>query len=562
METIDLRDYILPLRRWWWLIAAAMLVAGASNYYLTPVPPTVYRSHATVMVGGAFLDPNPDSAKLDVARQLVDAYVDLIQRESIRVPTMAALGMNWLPGYSAEPVPDTQLIELTVVDSDPARAQAVLWELIRQLIRVTPTNARNEEYNQVVVQQLDDLQANILATKSEIEDRRAELGNLFGARQLADAEAQITTLEAKLVDLQLAFAALLSATEEGAVNTLIVVEEPGVGAPIVGRKSPRQALLAVVIGFLLAAAGAYLLEYLDNTFRNSDEVRARLNLATLGAIPGAGATAGKDGGLVMLTDAHSPTAESFRVLRTNLQFSAVARLLGRVLVTSPLPGEGKSFISANLAVAAAQTGLQVILVDCDLHRPSQHKYFELSETKGLTSALLAAELVDPIFFLQATAQANLRVLTSGPLPPNTAELAGSQRLRDVLDRLQQEADLVVLDSPPAAVLSDTAVLTTQADGVLLVLEVGRTSRDLAHRTLAALQQVQAHVAGVVLNRIPLGGAYLYPHLTRDSRTRGSARSSRPPCPPILLRFTHIFFGVSQWQGRYANVEGSGAGRYR
>jgi capsular exopolysaccharide synthesis family protein len=131
-------------------------------------------------------------------------------------------------------------------------------------------------------------------------------------------------------------------------------------------------------------------------------------------------------------------------------------------------------------------------------------------------------------FLQPTAQPNLRVLTAGPLPPNPAELVGSQRLRDLLDRLQQEADLLVLDSPPAALLADTIILATQADGVILVIEVGRTHRDLAQRTLASLHQVQAHVAGVVLNRMPLHGAG---HSYYHNYALQHLRKYRHPVPP-------------------------------
>ena len=225
--------------------------------------------------------------------------------------------------------------------------------------------------------------------------------------------------------------------------------------------------------------------------------------------------------LIVVAQSQSPVSEAYRVLRTNLQFAAVGHTLDTLMVTSPGPGEGKSMTTANLAAALAQAGRRVILVDGDLHRPRQHRVFGLRNNTGLTTALIAnvAGSLDDI--LQDTGVTGLRVLTSGPLPPNAAELLGSTRMRELLVDLHTRADVVVIDSPPVTALSDAAVLAMQTDGVLLVLDAGKTRRELAKRATEALGRVQARVVGVVLNRMPARGAgYYYYYRYDDYYTAG------------------------------------------
>jgi capsular exopolysaccharide synthesis family protein len=202
--------------------------------------------------------------------------------------------------------------------------------------------------------------------------------------------------------------------------------------------------------------------------------------------------------LVMLNDRYSAAAEAYRVLRTNLQFASVDRPLHLVQVSSPNVGEGKSMTAANLAIAIAQLGQTVILVDADLHQPTQHRYFQVLNNVGVTTALLGnLEQVDRMF--KTTALPNLSLLPSGPLPPNPAELLGSKRMQELLDVLKQKADIVVIDSPPITVISDAVVLSTRMDGVILVFRAGRTRWESARNALNALKQVHARALGVVLN---------------------------------------------------------------
>ena len=205
-----------------------------------------------------------------------------------------------------------------------------------------------------------------------------------------------------------------------------------------------------------------------------------------------------DAALVAYTDPRSAAAEAYRALRTNIQFASPDKPLRTLLATSTSPEDGKSTTLANLAITLAETGARTVLVDADLRRPAQHALFGLTNDVGLTSVMLS-RTAEPYIPVQATAVQNLGVLTSGPLPPNPAELLASQRMRDFLTRLAGLADYVLFDTPPIIAVTDAAILAPRVDGVLIVVRAGKTKRDLAIKAKRLLAQVNAPVVGVILN---------------------------------------------------------------
>lgn len=204
--------------------------------------------------------------------------------------------------------------------------------------------------------------------------------------------------------------------------------------------------------------------------------------------------------LVTISNPRSPISEAYRSLRTNLEFSSLDRPLKTMVVTSAGPEEGKSTTLANLAVTLAQAEKKVILVDCDLRRPSQHEIFEVGNSLGLTSMVVDEEAFrNPP--LQETPVPNLKLLPSGPLPPNPSELLGSRRMEEIIATLRERADLVLFDAPPIIAVTDAAVLASKVDGVLLVIRAGTTKRDHAQRAKALLEKVNARLVGAVLNNV-------------------------------------------------------------
>jgi capsular exopolysaccharide synthesis family protein len=198
--------------------------------------------------------------------------------------------------------------------------------------------------------------------------------------------------------------------------------------------------------------------------------------------------------LITLTDPRSPAAEAFQSLRTNIEFAGLERTLRSLLVTCADPETDKSQALANLAVVMAQAGDPVLVVDGDLRRPQQHAIFELSNNRGLTDWLKDGGA--PL--LQETSVPGLRVLTSGALPPNPVALLSSNRLAELLSTLQGEAQYILCDAPPVLAVTDAALWAGKVDGVLLVVNAGRTKREQAKRARDVLEKVRAHVVGAVL----------------------------------------------------------------
>jgi non-specific protein-tyrosine kinase len=211
--------------------------------------------------------------------------------------------------------------------------------------------------------------------------------------------------------------------------------------------------------------------------------------------------------LITISDPRSPAAEAYRTLRTNIQFSSLDKPLHTLLATSTAPDEGKSTTIANLAVTMAQAEQRVILVDCDLRRPTLHSLFDLPNEAGLTNMILAQDNSE--LPLSSTVVPGLNVLTSGPLPPRPGDILGSRRMEAVIARLRQEADIVLFDTPPVVAVTDAAVLATRVDGVLLVLQANKTSRERARQAKQILEKVKANIVGVVLNNAQVEQGYGY-----------------------------------------------------
>ena len=219
--------------------------------------------------------------------------------------------------------------------------------------------------------------------------------------------------------------------------------------------------------------------------------------------------------LITITNPRSPISEAYRTLRTNLEFSSLDKPIRSMVVTSAAPEEGKSTTLANLAVTIAQSGKKVILVDCDLRRPSLNHIFNARGSAGFTDMMRDdAMMAKPP--LQETNVTNLRLLTSGTLPPNPSDLLASRRMSDVIAALQQQADVILFDAPPVVAVTDAAVLASKVDAVLLVVSAGKTKREHARKARALLEKVNARLIGTVLNNVK-GETSLYQYYSNEEK---------------------------------------------
>jgi polysaccharide biosynthesis transport protein len=421
---VELKQYIQPLLKWWWMLLSATLIAAVSTFVVTSQQPPVFQSRTTLVVGQTYFQANPTSADIWQSQSLAAWYVDLIRRQPVQQATMEALGITWLPSYAARTLPNSQLIEIVVTDSVPERAQIVANELANQLIRQSPTfQQEDDERNDFIQEQLRTLEADITLTNEEIANKQEELGGLFSARQIADAQAEIRALGSKLSSLQSTYASLLGNSARGATNTLSIVESANLPTTPVGPQRIMLILISAAVGLVLAVAAAYLLEYLDDTIKTSAEVNKLLKLPVIGHI--AEIEKSKNDGTYLTKNPRSMVAEAFRGLRTNLEFVAVDKPLKVILVTSAAVGDGKTSLAAGLATIMAQGGKTVLLVDADLRRPSIHRYLGLSNKNGLTDVFRnSIELHEA---LQTWNLEKVMVIPAGEPPPNPAELLGSKK---------------------------------------------------------------------------------------------------------------------------------------
>lgn len=497
---MELKQYFSPLLRYWWLLVTASLVAAVSTFLIASQQPLVYQTRTTMIIGRAVYQSNPSSTDMWVNQMLANYYADLSQRQPVRDATMQALGLNNLPTYVVRPLPNSQLLEINVTDVNPLRAQAVANELAHQLMLQSPTSPQNQgqERQAFVEQQLSDLEVRINDTKTKIADLEAQLLEANSARQIAEIMQSIDSQNLLLTTLQGNYADLLQSSDRGAINTLSVLEPAGLPTRPVGPDRAMLVVLSSMVALVIAASAAYLLEYLDDTIKTPEDVTRAMKLPTLGVL---GKIDGEDSPdkLIALKRPLSPIVETYRVLRMNLQFAALDKPLKTLMITSPHPKEGKSIILANLAVVMAQSGLRVIVIDADMRRPSIHSIFGLPNRVGLSNAVLISypEVLD---YLQETKVKNLRVLTSGPLPPNPGELLGSERFGDLVEALKKESDIILFDSPPCLLVADSPILGTRMDGVILVNHAGKTRRKDAQRAVEELQGVRVNLLGVVVNR--------------------------------------------------------------
>ncbi len=524
---MEIRDYIAPLIKWWWLMLIAIIVSTTTSYIVTSQQPPEYEASATLMIGTAIEDPNPTNTQFTLGVQLAATYADIANRQPVQQATIDALGITdgKLPRYIVRAVPNTQLLEISVTDTDKVRVAAIANELANQLILQSPTNAQKDEERLAFInQQLDDLQIDISETQDEILSSQEELAGLTSAREIQDAQSQIAALQSKLASLQSSYASYLASSQNNAVNTLAVIEPAVVPDKPIGPNIILTAVTAAGIGLLLAASAAFLLEYLDNTVKTPNDIN---RLTQLPMLTGIAYIKGDEPGnkLIAAQQPRSPISEAYRKLRTGLQFASIdSPNRTSLLITSTNPSEGKSVTAANLAIVMAQATNRVLLVDADLRRPSQHKLFEIPNNRGLTNFLLKMQphstngeadlLLDQV--IDKGPVEGLYVMTSGPIPPNPSELLGSSKMRLAIEFLTSKFDYVVIDSPPVMAVTDAVVLSTQVDSVVLVTEAGQTQRGPLKHTVDQLREVKANLVGIVLNRLSTRGGDGYYYYYRNA----------------------------------------------
>jgi capsular exopolysaccharide synthesis family protein len=535
------RDQVLRLLfRWGWLIAVAtLLVAGTSLAVSRALPPT-YAATATLLVqergsavGGRQYEDVLSSEKLARTYGQMILTVPVLE-QVIRSLELATTPEELSKRLSTRLVRDTQLIQITAEDRDPWQAQrlanTVAQAFMEQNRRLVVGSYASAKEN--LTRQIARLSGQIETTTMTVEQLRGTM--VSGAATPQDL-VLLQQLQSELSQAQLTYSNLLKTLQEIELAEARAADGLRLIEPAVEPVRPARpnlllnAIAGVLVGLLGGLGLALLLQYADDTLKVSEDVARALALPVLGVLGRFKAGADRTRDLVTLCAPRSAPAESYRTLRTNVQFSALDVPVGSVVVTSPGSEEGKSTVAANLAVAMAQAGKRVLLVDSDLRRPTQHALFNLPNRHGLTNLLLDKHrTLDEVAL--ATPVPGLELVPSGPQPPNPADVLGTQRMRCVLEEMRARADVVVLDSPPVLAVADALVLAATADATLLVVRSGQTRRTLAQRAREHLFRVEARLLGVVINAAPRHAESYYSAYDlklKPARPRSTA-GSRPP----------------------------------
>jgi len=374
---------------------------------------------------------------------------------------------------------------------------------------------------QALQDRIAELQRNLLGTYMTIVSGLRELDADL-TRNLQRYEAELKKLpaaELELVRLTRTatvnaeiYTFLLQKYEEARIAKASTISNVNVIDPAIAPDLPvkpqkkKNLLLGFIVGGMVGVGFAFFREYLDDSIRDADTAKRLLGLPVLSIIPFIGAkddsrgkAPGSESERILITNLkpNSPAAEAFRSLRTSLHFSGTGDKNQVILVTSTFPGEGKTTTSGNLAYTIAQTGNRVLIIGCDLRRPMLHQLFKTSKTPGLTEVLIGdADLKEAIY---KTDKDNMDFIPGGTIPPNPAELLGSDRMAEIVTTLRAEYDFIIFDAPPVLAVTDAVLLTRLADYSVIVLHAGGVGAKAAQRMLETLRATRGRIAGIVLN---------------------------------------------------------------
>ena len=367
----------------------------------------------------------------------------------------------------------------------------------------------------------------VAAVRTEYQAAKAQEGSLAFALSQQKGEAlsmnrkgiEYSVLERDVEGSKQIYESLLQRTKETGVaselksSNIRVIDKAERPREPVTPRTRMNLLLALAVGSVLAFGLAFFFEYLDSRIKTPDELKAHLGLPSLGMVPALDVKVWKDKEPLLHAGVPPGFAEAFRTIRTNVLFSSAEEGSRVLVVTSTGPGEGKTTVATNLAIGFAQAGQRVLLIDADMRRPRVHSVFGLKQEPGLSNLMVgnarASESV------HKAPVPGLWVLGAGRIPPNPAELIGSQRFRDFLNSLKEHFDLILVDSPPVMAVTDAAIAAHAANGVVFVVGAEMTSRNAALAAVEHLEQGRAHFVGAVLNRVELErNSYYYSHYYR------------------------------------------------
>ncbi len=518
--TEDLSGVRVLIWQWGWLIFITALVSGGLAYVLSLRVQPIYQASTTILINQGSASQFIDYNAVLTSERMAQTYTQLLSTRSLieevcrRLDLMSLLDVL-AKGLKVQLIKDTQLIEISLEDTDPARAVLILNTLVEAFIEKVQTIQAERFTNskENLSRQLEEIEAHIQEVSQELQAQDNDAENLLQRAQL----------ETTLAQYRQVYASLLSSYEQvrtaEAQSTAYIIQ---VDPPIIPQRPYRprpwiNAGLGVFLGTLIGVCIALVKNALDVRIGGVEDVSRHLGLPVLGLIP-------HDRGRsepVTLAKPFSPTAEAYRWLSTNLHLSGASRSRQTILVTSPSPSDGKSTVLANLGIAFAQRGFEVAMLDFDLRYPGIHELLGISNQQGVSTLLM-----DPAMqvgeVMQKTQITNLSVISAGEIFPANLELSIA-RLVEVLEQAGKDVDVLLVDAPPVMLVIDTILLAPHVDGILLVVNPACTNATIAKHAVERLSLARSNILGVVLNGVNSRDPRYADHLGYTAMIKPKAR---------------------------------------
>lgn len=478
---------------------------------------------------------------------VLDARTERIARETLynQIASLGPSQMESFPLVMGSEAVQGLKADLAALQKEETRLAETLGDRHPDMVRVRSQIRSTQERIRAEMRNV------ARAAESEYRTALAKEARLAASLEAVKQEAQQTnrkTIEFGVLKREVEtnrqlYQDLLTKTKQTGLETELkttnirVVEKAETPRGPVSPNRKRNYQVAVILGLLIGIGLALGFEHLDNTFKTPEELKENLPVPFLGMVPDVDPKGAGGGRMLNATavvrNPSSAVADAYRVLRTNLIFTS-AETTGRVVVvTSAVPGEGKTTTLANLAAALAHNGAKVLALDADLRRPTLNQHFGLQKTPGLSDLIVGKAAASQT--IQTTRIENLQLLACGYQPPNPAELLGSPMMKQILDALRAHYDWVLIDSPPLLAMADTPVLASMAEGVVLVVAAEAATRPAVVRAIDQVRSVGGKVVGTVLNKVNLERnsfyySQYYGEYYRSYYAEGAARRSSPEGP--------------------------------
>jgi len=505
-----IREYANLFRRWIWLLILFALIGGGIAYYVSSRQAPTYKTSTTVQLSFGTSSQYDYYAVSYYGQEMIQTYTKIITGQSTLDKVSELVGYEVKSGMiNAAPVTGTQLMTITVTDTNPNRAAIIANTLVQVFAKQIQLD-RAEYYSEtksILEGQIADIDGKIQDLINQVNIEMESLGpDETESTRLTQLQSTLSYYQQQYFSLtqnyqQLQIIELQNQFKIIQIDPALIPAAPSAPKPL------QNATIWALVGLFVAAGIVVLIEFLDDSINDPQEITKRWGLPILGVV--ANYNTGDGDTPITIQYPRSPVSEAFRSLRTNLQFTSIDHPLRTILITSCLPSEGKTHIAVNLAVVMSHTSRSLVLADADLRRPKVHKLLKQHNRIGLTDMFIrpSEETTDAV--RQSNGIDGLHYITSGSLPPNPSELLSSEKMAEILTEFKSQFNTIIIDSPPLLIVPDALALAARVDGVLLVFRPSVTKRNELARGIELLKQLNTNILGVVINNVKVKSSSIY-----------------------------------------------------